>query len=254
MGACTYQTRALVLRKTKLGESDLIISMLKPDGSLLKAVAKGARKPQSTFSSRLELYSEVELLCAQGKSLDIVKEARLASLRPKVRQSVEHAAGAACMAELLERISREELETPRLFDASRAALDALENARADQVPLVSAAHLLKAFALAGLRPSFKTCVSCGHGVGASASYVRFSALDGGVLCEACASHAQSTNLPAQTCAWAQCVLTSTFSQILLLDAPLQVGIDLLQLSQTWASTHLGVRLKSIQFLLTAGLF
>lgn len=45
MASPTYRCNALVLKKTKLGESDLILTCLKDDGSQLRAVAKGARKP-----------------------------------------------------------------------------------------------------------------------------------------------------------------------------------------------------------------
>ena len=52
MSQPTYPLRALVLRRTKLGESDLILTLLAADGSLAKAVAKGARKPTSSFAAR----------------------------------------------------------------------------------------------------------------------------------------------------------------------------------------------------------
>ncbi len=57
MARGTYRCRALVVRKTKLGESDVIVTMLKEDGSLIRAVAHGARKPKNPFSTRLHLYS-----------------------------------------------------------------------------------------------------------------------------------------------------------------------------------------------------
>ena len=37
--AKNYQASVIVLKKTKLGESDLILTMLAGDGSLVKAVA-----------------------------------------------------------------------------------------------------------------------------------------------------------------------------------------------------------------------
>ena len=77
MASRSYSVRALVLRRTKLGESDVICTLLSCDGSQIRAVAKGARKPSSSFASRLEVYSVCDLLLCQGKTLDIVKEARL---------------------------------------------------------------------------------------------------------------------------------------------------------------------------------
>ena len=80
MAADTYSLQALVLRKTKLGETDLIVTLLAQDGRQVRAVAKGARKPNSSFASRLEIFSEVDLLLVCGKSLDIVKEAKTAQM------------------------------------------------------------------------------------------------------------------------------------------------------------------------------
>ena len=52
MGSPTYNATVLVLHKTKLGESDLILTFLTQDGRQLRAVARVARKPNSSFSSR----------------------------------------------------------------------------------------------------------------------------------------------------------------------------------------------------------
>ena len=65
MAARTYTARAIVLRKTKLGESDLVVTLLAEDGSQVRAVAKGARKPSSPFAARLELYSVGRRCCAR---------------------------------------------------------------------------------------------------------------------------------------------------------------------------------------------
>ena len=42
-GRHTYRTNAIVLDRTKLGEQDLILTLLASDGSEVRAVAKGAR-------------------------------------------------------------------------------------------------------------------------------------------------------------------------------------------------------------------
>ena len=96
MSQPTYDARVIVLRKTKLGESDLILTLLAEDGSQMRAVAKGARKPASSFAARLELYSVVDLLVARGRSLDIVKEARLVESNERLRRDIEHDACVSC--------------------------------------------------------------------------------------------------------------------------------------------------------------
>ena len=76
-GSRTYRCRAIVLDKTKLGESDLILTLLADDGRQVRAVAKGARKPGSKLAARCELCCEVDLLLAHGRNLDIVSQAAL---------------------------------------------------------------------------------------------------------------------------------------------------------------------------------
>ena len=155
MAQSTYNARVLVLRKTKLGESDLILSLLAQDGSQIRAVAKGARKPTSQFSSRLELYAQADVLLAQGRSLDIVKEARLIAGNAPLRQSMELAACAAPIAELLDRITQPGLEVPKLFALTHTAFDMLAASNPEHAPAICAAWLLKAFAFLGIRPSLR---------------------------------------------------------------------------------------------------
>ena len=103
MARPTYTARVIVVRKTKLGESDLILTLLAEDGSQLRAVAKGARKPKSSFASRLELFSVADVLCAKGRSLDVVSEARLVEGNAALRGDIERISAAAPIAELVER-------------------------------------------------------------------------------------------------------------------------------------------------------
>ena len=85
MAQPTYSLRALVLRRTKLGESDLILTLLAEDGSQQRTVAKGARRPKSSFAARTEPFCVIDALCAKGRSLDILKEARLVAAHDALR-------------------------------------------------------------------------------------------------------------------------------------------------------------------------
>ena len=91
MAQPTYSLRALVLRRTKLGESDLILTLLSEDGSQKRAVAKGARRPKSSFAARTEPFCVIDALCATGRSLDILKEARLVAAHDVLRCNLEAA-------------------------------------------------------------------------------------------------------------------------------------------------------------------
>ncbi len=281
MGRPTYRARVLVIRKTKLGETDLILTLLAEDGSQLRAVAKGARKPSGAFASRLELFSEADVLLVRGKSLDIVKEARLVCGNAQVRESLERAAAASPMVELLDRATQPDLPSPKLFPMTHAALEALSAADVAHAPAICAAHLLKTFAFAGVRPTLGECSLCGEGIlpggGAGATTmggpasagpatgspaasrsvvsatVAFSVTEGGALCDACATP-DAIRVHAATLAWARALLSSRFSDIASMEVDQTAIFDTLRLCQTWGQVHLSAHLRSLTFLFTCGLF
>ncbi len=272
MARPTYHARVLVIRKTKLGETDLILTMLAEDGSQLRAVAKGARKPSGAFASRLELFSEADVLLVRGKSLDIVKEARLVCSNAQVRESIERAACAAVMAELLDRATQPDLPSPKLFPLTHTALAALSRADAAHAPAICAAHLLKTFAFAGVRPVLGHCALCGDelaevvgggGAGAAAPgraplppaarTVAFSVAEGGALCEACTTP-DAIRVRAATLAWARALLSSKFCDIEGMEVDQAAIFDVLRLCQAWGQVHLAAHLRSLTFLFTCGLF
>ena len=119
MSSKTYKIRAIVLKKTKLGEKDLIVTMVDESGALVKGVAKGARKPGGSLAARLELYSSVDALMARGRSLDVVSEARLANMA--CPRGLWQSACAAPVAELLCTVAQPDLVQPRLYDLAQAA-------------------------------------------------------------------------------------------------------------------------------------
>lgn len=252
----TYDARAVVLRKTKLGESDLVLTLLAEDGSQVRAVAKGARKPASPFAARLELYSVVDLLLARGRSLDIVKEARIVQSNERLRRDLEHASAAAPMTELLDRETQMGLENPRLFALTCTALSSLCRVEPSQAPALCAAHLLKALALAGLRPSLDACACCGAAVapGPAGSFARLSYREGGVVCDGCRAGVETVLVPGETVGWIRLLTMSTFAQLEQQDIDPSASFAVLRFCQQWIREHVGANLKSLGFLFACGLF
>lgn len=259
MAAPTYTAHALVLKKTKLSESDLIITLLLEDGSQKQVVAKGARKPTSSFSSRLELFAEVDLLCVGGRSLDIVKEARLLNGYEPIRNRVELTYAASPLLELLVKVSQPGLSNGKLFASTKVALHALSSSEACSAPGICAAQILKILAFEGLCPSLRECVGCGDSVffGTDARGIRvcrFSMGEGGVVCPSCASTSETIAVAESVLSWADYYLRSPFSDIASHTADLSASFEVLRLCQGLVHAQLGYRLKSLDMLFTCGLF
>lgn len=256
MAKPAFSCRTLSLRKTKLGESDLIITALCEDGSLLRGVAKGARKPTSQFASRLEVFSVCDSLVAQGRSLHVFSEARCVRPHLALRSQVDRNAAASPIVEALAASAHEDLEIPRLFDMSCAALDRLEYVEIRLAPSITAAFLLKLVAMLGYRPSLSECICCGQPLDAPGcnGTLAFSFCDGGVVCPHCANAFETTRVDSRVISWSQALLGSTFGQVEALGMLPESSFAVLHFMQTWLRENLSTNLKSLTFLLSCGLF
>lgn len=257
MASPTYRCRGIVLKKTKLGESDLILALLAENGAQVRAVAKGARKPGS-FAARLELYSCVDLLIVQGKSLDIIKEVRIVNSNENIRTSLERTTCASVMAEFLEKVTHVGLEHDRLFPLSQKAFECLGQCTLDQAIAVMDAHVLKVISLCGFKPTFDSCVLCGLPVLSDEAREQplcdLAILDGGVVCSSCVSEVESIHVSRVTLQWCHYLLMSTFEQIA--DTPIDQAeaFAVARVCQSWILTHIGIKLKALNFLFTAQIF
>ncbi len=261
MAESTYSARAIVLRRTRLKETDLIITALSSDGRQIRAVAKGARRPSSVFAARLELYTEVDLLCARGRGdLDIVKEARIVAVHAG-DMSPEFSVMAAVVAEAAEKLTHVEVASPKICALTRAVFDRLDALAScgglrdewNRATAMLAAYLLKAFAFTGFRPTFAQCAVCGSEVDLRAeSDALFSVIDGGVVCRECRLEASSVHaVPAPMIVWADYLLHSPFDAICADYPELAVSHGVLRICRDWMNVHAGIRLKSLNSLLEA---
>jgi DNA repair protein RecO (recombination protein O) len=180
--ATRIEDSAVVLRAYPLGEADRILSLLTEEHGLVRAVAKGVRKPTSRFGSRLQPLNQVQVLLYQGRNLATISG--VDSLRlfgsqiagDYVRWSAGHV-----LAEATERLVSEEMEPARphyrlLVSGLAALADDLRDPR-----LVIDAFLLRSLATGGWAPSFADCSQCG----ADGPHRWIHLASGGAVCEIC---------------------------------------------------------------------
>ena len=252
----TYKARAIVLRKTKLGERDLVVTMLASTGELMRVVAKGARKPGGSFASKLELFSTVDIMAARGRTLDVVTDARFSDGAARPSFGLEQTACASAIAELLAVTCQEGLEQPRLFDMAREALRVLAQSDPADAVAVAAAALVKAVSFLGFRPNIDTCTDCGEriDIGPGAKPVLFGAAGGGAFCARCAPGNEGMPVDAATLAWTRALLAARFVDIAAMEIDPSASFSVLGPMDTWITVHAGKRLKSLAYLFTSGLW
>ena len=164
-----YRDEGVVLRTSKLGEADRIITILTRGHGKIRAVAKGVRRTKSRFGARLE-----------GRSLDVVSQAEaVAAYGAPIAADYAAYEAANVIVETIDKIaSTEHEQLPNQYRLLIGALNAL--AKQSHAPqAIGDSYVMRALALAGWTPRLGTCVVCGK---AEPAYL--SIASGGVMCEA----------------------------------------------------------------------
>lgn len=176
-----YRSQGVVLRTTKLGEADRIITLCTEEHGKVRAVAKGVRKSGSRFGARLEPLAEVQLQLSRGRNLDIVTQVETVASHHELREHLGALGHASCMAEAVDIVMHDREPQPQVYFLLTRALTALAG---DPRPVVAAAFLWKLLALEGFEPLLLECARCGN---AGIDRRGFSPGEGGAICENCIS-------------------------------------------------------------------
>lgn len=244
-GSRTYRTKAIVLDKTKLKETDLILTMVAESGRQIRAVAKGARKPGGRLAARCELCCEVDLLLAYGRNLDVVSQAELLAAPLGASPSYELLMAGSAVAEVAVRCTFEDADDPFVFPITSAVLEWMGAAVPVHLDVLVAAYIFKLLSHVGYRPDYTACVACGD---EAPTY--FSAQAGGVLCASCAVNmAGAEELDAVMLSWLPALITQRFSDLAATQIDAFTATHLLAIAHVWAATHLDCRLRALEFML-----
>lgn len=173
-----YKTTALVLRRRPLGEADEIVALLSPELGRFDAAVRGSRRPRSPLVGRIEPFTELQGLFAEGRSLDHLTQASVLRMRPGLHGDLDRLLYGSYLLDLVGGILPFREPAPELFDLLSRALDQLE-AGGSPAPLCRWVEIRLADLL-GYAPELDRCAHCGHPEPAW-----FSASGGGALCRGC---------------------------------------------------------------------
>ena len=174
----TYRDEGVVLRTTKLGEADRIVTLATPEHGKVRAVAKGIRKTKSRFSGRLEPLSYVSVMCWRGRELDVVNQVEVIEPFRAIREDLDRVPVALTMLEVIDHVA---LERQPMAEVFRTLVGALKTLEEGPSPVLLGAFMWRLLSLEGVGPSLERCAGCG----ARSPLVAFDAGEGGFLCRNC---------------------------------------------------------------------
>src|SRR5437762_8559475 len=118
------RTQGLILRTRPLTETSLIVNWLTPDCGRIATVAKGARRANSAFRGKLDLFYLAELRFSRSRrsQLHTLREVALRETHRALRQELAYLQQASYCAALVEQTTETETPLPAVFDLMTALL------------------------------------------------------------------------------------------------------------------------------------
>jgi len=186
----SYQTEAIIIKKTKLGEADRILTLYTPHLGKIQAVAKGVRRPRSKMSGHLELLTHSLVSLARGRNLDTVTGTKTINSFLPLKSDLWLTSCALYCTELVHQFTADHAEDYPLFQLLLETMHQL--CRAEDSELVLRHFELHLLDEVGYRPQLQQCVSCHLPLKPTTN--SFCSSAGGMLCYNC-SHSQPLTRP-----------------------------------------------------------
>ena len=176
-----YQTEAIIIKKTKLGEADRILTLYTPHLGKIQAVAKGVRRPRSKMSGHLEMLTHSLVSLARGRNLDTVTGTRTINSFLPLKSDLWLASCGLYCTELINQFTADHVENYPLFQLLLETMEHLCRAEDDELVLrYFELHLLDEV---GYPPQLQQCVSCRRPLQPTTN--SFCSSAGGMLCPNC---------------------------------------------------------------------
>lgn len=182
----TYNDLGIVLSSYNLAESDKILNIYTKENGLVRAVAKGVKKPKSKFSGKVEQLSCCYFQFAKGKNLDIVSDCSQVNSFSLLRSNLIRLTYGILFLEIVGSFAHEmESESAHIYELLYSSLNDLQ--KTDEPILFSIKFILDFLSLHGFSPQLETCVSCSIKVPLEkkVSNYPYSCPLGGILCTEC---------------------------------------------------------------------
>jgi DNA repair protein RecO (recombination protein O) len=176
-----YQTEAIIIRKTKLGEADSILTFFTPYMGKIQGFAKSLRKPKSKMAGHLELLTYSTVSFSRGYNLDTITGAQTIDAFLPLKSDLWLMSCGFYIAELINQFTTEHQENYALYRLMLETLQTLCRENNKELTLrFFEMHLLES---AGYRPQLRECLNCHRILEQTTNY--FSPPAGGMLCPDC---------------------------------------------------------------------
>jgi DNA repair protein RecO (recombination protein O) len=153
----TYKVTGINLKAAPMGESDRLLTILTREVGLIRAVAMGARKHNSSLGGRSGLFVVNDLLVAKGRSLDKIAQAETLESYPGLGQDLQKLTASQYLAELSLFQALSDQPQEELFALLNDHLKRLEQSPPELILPYLTHGIFQLLTLAGVAPQVHVC-------------------------------------------------------------------------------------------------
>ncbi|MBR5236581.1 MAG: DNA repair protein RecO [Clostridia bacterium] len=173
------KTSGVVIRRTKVKDNDLMLTIFTKDLGVIRASARGASGFKNRLTAGTALFAYSEFVLYPGRELYKVNSCELIESFYSLTANIERLAFATYIADLTGYTVQEEAGCERLLSLFLNTFYLFAK-WGGELRTVKCVYELKLLEHLGLAPCLTACVACGREETAV-----FSAEEGGLLCETC---------------------------------------------------------------------
>jgi len=182
------KTTGIVLRVIEFSETSCIVKLMTRDHGKITAIAKGARRPKSSFEAALDVLAicRIVFLHKTSGAMSLLTEAKLERRFRSSATNLKRLYAGYYVAELLNLMTDEGDPHPELFEHAIEMIGEIDSTDNDdnQLNLKLLKFELKMLAALGHLPMLTKCVGCGKEK-TTLTKVNFGFSAGGILCQDC---------------------------------------------------------------------
>ena len=180
--------QAICLRTVNYSETSQVLTLLARECGKLSAIAKGSRRPRSSFDGPVEVLSFGDIVFAPSRSgkLSTLTEFQQKSIFPGLRKNLFKLNSALFAVELLDAMTQEFDEHANLFDSFVRFLTGVQETEND-TEILSLLILFQLTLLSeiGTKPVLSRCANCKTVFSDKWPAIYFSNPANGIICQDC---------------------------------------------------------------------
>ena len=187
----SFVTEAINLKNYPLNDNDSIVVMFSKTKGLMRAVAKGAKRPKSKLGARIQMFIANQLMLFEGKNLDTIAQAQSLNTFSKIRYDLDKMSYSMYIAELVNNFCSKQYNQDenyeQIYDLIFNAYQKITNSNTkNEIMLTVLKFQIKLINFLGWGLDFNYCSICQKEIEVE-SYFSYS--ENSFLCPECVDNA-----------------------------------------------------------------